>query len=174
MTLHRTHFGQSQASLATMYNHTVHTCTVHVQRTSCIYTCFNERWEGRKKEASKVKQTNNTRQSNTAHPRQLLTCTCTWVLYMQLSPVTHTRTFVPQTIVSVQQLRVADVAILAVAGGPRIFHRTTQTQVEEPRNTLAQRWLGKVESLPRAVVRQQRKDNGVMFQYIHVPSCIVM
>ena len=47
------------------------------------YTCFNERWEGRKKEASKVKQT--TRQSNTAYPRRslflrkmsCLTCTCT-------------------------------------------------------------------------------------------------
>ena len=33
-------------------------------------TCCNERWEGRKKEASKIKQT--TRQSNTAHPRQSL------------------------------------------------------------------------------------------------------
>ena len=30
-----------------------------------MYTCFNERWEGRKKEASKVKQT--TRQSSIAH-----------------------------------------------------------------------------------------------------------
>ena len=31
------------------------------------YTCFNQKREGRKKEASKVKQT--TRQSDTAHPR---------------------------------------------------------------------------------------------------------
>ena len=37
---------------------------------ACTCTCFTERWEGRKKEASKVKQT--TRQSNTAHPRQSL------------------------------------------------------------------------------------------------------
>ena len=34
-----------------------------------MYMFLNERWEGRKKEASKVKQT---RQSNTAHPRQSL------------------------------------------------------------------------------------------------------
>ena len=39
--------------------------------TAC--TCFNERWEGRKKEASKVKQTNKqTKESITAHPRQSL------------------------------------------------------------------------------------------------------
>ena len=68
------------------------------QHYTYVYTCFNERWEGRKKEASKVKQTNKakqhstpkavhvytcfnerwegrkkeTRQSNTAHPRQSL------------------------------------------------------------------------------------------------------
>ena len=43
-------------------------CTVN----TC--TCFNERRERRKKEASKVKQT--TRQSNTAHPRQSLFLSC--------------------------------------------------------------------------------------------------
>ena len=55
-------------------------------RESCMYMFLNERCEGRKKEASKVKQT--TRQSNTAHPRQSLflekmsclgwDCTCKW------------------------------------------------------------------------------------------------
>ena len=43
---------------------------MHLHTCACTCTCFTERWEGRKKEASKVKQT--TRQSNTAHPRQSL------------------------------------------------------------------------------------------------------
>ena len=47
-----------------LYIH-VHTCKLY------MYTCFNDglEKEGRKKQAIKVKQT--TRQSNTAHPRQL-------------------------------------------------------------------------------------------------------
>ena len=48
----------------------IYTCTTqHVSWMVYIYMFLNERWEGRKKEASKVKQT---RQSNTAHPRQSL------------------------------------------------------------------------------------------------------
>ena len=42
---------------------------VYVYIIMYIYMFLNERWEGKKKEASKVKQT---RQSNTAHPRQSL------------------------------------------------------------------------------------------------------
>ena len=46
----------------------------HTQGSHFSCYMFNERWEGRKKEASKVKQT--TMQSNTAHPRQSLFQSC--------------------------------------------------------------------------------------------------
>ena len=54
---------------------TLHPCVYtrsvnHMYCTCTVYTCFNERREGRKKETNKVKQT--TRQSNTTHPRQSL------------------------------------------------------------------------------------------------------
>ena len=42
-----------------------------------VYTCFNERYERRKEEASKVKQTNKQTNNNTVHPRQSHVYTCT-------------------------------------------------------------------------------------------------
>ena len=38
---------------------------VHIHVCPCMCTCFNERLEGRKKEASKVKQTNKAKQHST-------------------------------------------------------------------------------------------------------------
>ena len=45
-------------------------CTICLYIYIYIYTCFDERWVGRKKEASRIKRI--TRQSNKAHPWQSL------------------------------------------------------------------------------------------------------